>query len=164
VVLAKCKYNDKTQCLRFASADSTMKEAKRRSDCPIAFALDIFGDKWSLLIIRDLMFKSIRNYRGFLGSEEGIATNILADRLEMLECAGLIVGREDESNKSRHLYSLTEKAIDLVPAILEIVRWSADHDSQTGAPKEFVDRVKNDRDNFVREIQQQLRAQYGGER
>src|ERR1044071_667610 len=99
-----------------------MKEIRRRSDCPISYALDIFGDKWSLLIIRDLMFKHKATYGDFLNSEEKISTNILADRLELLECAGLLTWIEDSSNKSRKLYSLTNKAIDLVPALIEIIR------------------------------------------
>jgi|SRR5260221_3410711 len=121
------------------------KRIKRRSDCPISFALDIFGDKWSLLIIRDLMFKEKRTYSEFLISEEKISTNILADRLAKLEDAGLI-------SKFRCLYSLTEKGIDLVPVMVEIIRWSANHDKKTGAPKEFVDRIKHDRENFIAEL------------
>ena len=128
------------------------KKIKRRSDCPISFALDLFGDKWSLLIVRDLMFKNKKTYGEFLISEEKIATNILADRLEMLECAGLIKGKVDQEKKSRHNYELTAKGIDLVPVLIEIVLWSATHDKKTAAPKEFVDRVKTDRENFIKEL------------
>lgn len=135
-----------------------MKKIKRRSDCPISFALDIFGDKWSLLIIRDLMFKNKKTYSDFVDSEEKIATNILADRLIMLEKAGLIKSRIDSEKKSKYNYSLTEKGIDLVPVLLEIVKWSAKHDSKTAAPKEFVTRAKNDREKFIDEIISQLKA------
>jgi|SRR6185503_3288743 len=134
------------------------KKIKRRSDCPISFALDIFGDKWSLLIIRDLMFKNKRTYGEFLKSDEKIATNILADRLTMLECAGLIKCSVDEGKKSKFNYDLTEKGIDLVPVLLEIVLWSATHDIHTAAPKEFVDRVKYDKENFIKEIVQHLKS------
>jgi|SRR6185437_2226413 len=130
------------------------KRNKRRSDCPVSFALDIFGDKWSLLIIRDLMFKDKKTYSEFLLSEEKIATNILADRLEMLECAGLIKSKVDPTKKSRYNYQLTDKGIDLVPVLLEIVVWSSTHDKKTAAPKEFVDRVISDRDNFIKEIKE----------
>jgi DNA-binding HxlR family transcriptional regulator len=130
------------------------KRNKRRSDCPVSFALDIFGDKWSLLIIRDLMFKDKKTYGEFLLSEEKIATNILADRLEMLECAGLIKSKVDPTKKSRYNYQLTDKGIDLVPVLLEIVVWSSTHDKKTAAPKEFVDRVISDRDNFIKEIKE----------
>lgn len=129
-----------------------MKKIKRRSDCPIAFALDIFGDKWSLLIIRDLMFKGKKTYGDFLCSEEKIATNILADRLATLASEGIIKSEVDPGKKSKYNYSLTEKGMGLVPIMLEIVRWSATYDKDTGAPKEFVERVKNDREGFVEEI------------
>lgn len=134
------------------------KKIKRRSDCPISYALDIFGDKWTLLIIRDLMFKGKKSYGEFLLSEEKIATNILADRLSMLECAGLIKGKVDKEKKSKRNYELTDKGFDLVPVLFEIVRWSATHDKKTAAPKEFVDRVVNDRENFVKELVQQLKG------
>lgn len=134
-----------------------MAKQKRKSDCPINFALEIFGDKWSLLIIRDLMFKGKKTYGEFFLSEEKIATNILADRLIMLEEAGLIKSKKDKENKSKFNYTLTEKGIDLVPVIIEIVKWSAKHDKKTAAPKEFVDRVKNDRKKFIQEITESLR-------
>ncbi len=134
------------------------KKIKRRSDCPISYALDIFGDKWTLLIIRDLMFKGKKSYGEFLLSEEKIATNILADRLSMLECAGLIKGKVDKEKKSKRNYELTDKGFDLVPVLFEIVRWSATHDKKTAAPKEFVERVVNDRENFVKELVQQLKG------
>ncbi len=134
-----------------------MAKQKRKSDCPISFALEIFGDKWSLLIIRDLMFKGKKTYGEFLLSEEKIATNILADRLIMLEEAGLIKSKKDKANKSKFNYALTEKGIDLVPVLLEIVKWSAKHDKKTAAPKEFVDRVKNDREKFIQEITESLK-------
>jgi DNA-binding HxlR family transcriptional regulator len=137
------------------------KKFKRRSDCPVSFALDIFGDKWSLLIIRDLMFKNKATYGEFLSSEEKIATNILADRLEMLECAGLIKSKVDPGKRSRYNYELTDKGIDLVPVLLEIVLWSATHDKKTAAPKEFVERAKYDRDNFIRELKELHRKKKG---
>ena len=96
------------------------------------------------------MFKEKRTYSEFLISEEKISTNILADRLAKLEDVGLI-------SKFRCLYSLTEKGIDLVPMILEMIRWSADHDKKTAAPREFVDRIKKDRENFTNEISELLR-------
>ena len=133
-----------------------MAKQKRKSDCPIHFALEIFGDKWSLLIIRDLMFKGKKTYGEFLLSEEKIATNILADRLIMLEEVGLIKSKKDKGNKSKFNYTLTEKGIDLVPVLLEIVKWSAKHDKKTAAPKEFIDRVKNDREKFIQEITESL--------
>ena len=129
-----------------------MKNNKRRSDCPISFALDIFGDKWSLLIIRDLIFRGKKTYGEFAESEEKISTNILADRLAHLEETGLINVKKDPEKKSRKIYSLTNKGRDLIPLLLEIVKWSSKHDPDTGTPKEFLDRLFYDRENFEKEI------------
>ena len=95
-----------------------------RSDCPLNYGIEIFGDKWTLLIIRDLMFFSKRYYNEFLGSAEGIATNLLADRLTMLEKEKIIKKEKDSLHKQRFVYSLTEKGIDLLPIILSIGLWS----------------------------------------
>jgi DNA-binding HxlR family transcriptional regulator len=90
--------------------------------------LDLFGDKWSLLIVRDLLFRRKRSYRGFLEGPEGISTNILADRLKKLAAAG-IVAKRVEAGKPR--YALTEKGRDLLPMLLEMARWSSKHDPDT---------------------------------
>lgn len=95
-----------------------------RSDCPLNFGLEIFGDKWTLLIVRDLMFFEKRYYNEFLSSAEGISTNILADRLALLEQENFIEKNKDEAHKQKIIYSLTEKGIDLLPIILEIGLWS----------------------------------------
>src|SRR6478672_4825624 len=87
----------------------------RRSDCPISSALDAIGDKWSMLILRDLMFSGKRTYGEFQASAEGIATNILASRLGSLEANGLLSKSADPENGRRNLYSLTEKGLDLLP-------------------------------------------------
>src|SRR5688572_23866348 len=95
-----------------------------RSDCPLNFGLEIFGDKWSLLIIRDLMFFGKRYYNEFLASSEGISTNILAERLTMLEKEKIIKKEKDPSHKQKLIYSLTEKGIDLAPILINIGLWS----------------------------------------
>lgn len=129
-----------------------MKRVKRRSDCPINFALEIFGDKWTLLVIRDLMFRDKAHYGDFLRSDEKIATNILADRLETLECAGIIKKSQDPQNKTKYVYSLTNKGLDLTPVLIEIVLWSAKYDPKTAAHKEFVAEARKDRDEMVKRI------------
>jgi DNA-binding HxlR family transcriptional regulator len=134
-----------------------MKRTERRSDCPINFALQTFGDAWSLLVIRDLMFTERQTYGDFLGAEERMATNILADRLTRLTEAGLI-RREGEGRGAR--YALTKKGLDLLPAMLEFISWSARYDNQTGAPPAFVSRIRNDRKRVVEEIQARLKARY----
>lgn len=95
-----------------------------RSDCPLNYGIEIFGDKWTLLIIRDLMFFGKRYYNEFLQSAEGIATNMLADRLAMLEKEKIIRKEKDSQHKQKIIYSLTEKGIDLLPIILSIGLWS----------------------------------------
>ena len=95
-----------------------------RSGCPVSLGLDVFGDRWTLLIIRDLMFSGKRHYRKILHSEEHISSNILADRLQMLLAEGVISRSGDPGHAQKVVYSLTEKGIALLPIILEISRWS----------------------------------------
>lgn len=102
----------------------------RRSSCPLSFALDIFGDRWSLLVLRDLAFGGKRRYCELLRSDEGIATNILAERLERLEAHGILEKSRDPEDGRRRLYSLTSKGKDLIPVLAEIMRWAARHDPQ----------------------------------
>jgi DNA-binding HxlR family transcriptional regulator len=129
----------------------------RRSACPISYSLDFFGDKWSLLVIRDLMFFGKRRYGEFLKSGEAMATNILADRLQRLETAGIIARVDDPEQPGKGAYTLTDKGLDLLPMLLELIVWGARHDAKTGAPKAFVARVLRERDVVIREI----RAKHG---
>lgn len=102
-----------------------MESAKNyKSYCPQYLALDVFGDKWTLLIIRDMMIDGKRYFREFLQSEEKIASNILSGRLEALEAEGIIYKKPDPAHKQKIIYSLTEKGIDLFPIIMEIAKWS----------------------------------------
>ncbi len=98
---------------------------KNRSDCPISCSLDVFGDKWSLLVIRDIMLRGKVSYSDFLESEEKIATNILVNRLSLLESEGIVSKKVSTTNKSKFIYSLTQKGIDLLPIIIEIMDWGA---------------------------------------
>lgn len=130
----------------------TARPRGRRSACPIDYALGIFGDRWTLLIVRDLLFSGKRHFREFLDSPEGIATNILADRLKKLEAWGLVTRAADAESARQVIYRLTDKGLDLTPALLEIIRWSARHDADTGAPAAFVRRIEKDRDGLAAEI------------
>ena len=132
-----------------------MSKSRRRSDCPIHFALEVFGDSWTLLIVRDLMFKGRTTYTEFLRAEEGIATNILADRLARLERDGII---ERDEQRTSGGYRLTAKGVDLLPILLEIISWSAKYDPSTAAPRGFVRRVRADRGAMEREIRAGLRG------
>ena len=135
---------------------------ERRSDCPTAYALDLFGDRWTLLVVRDLMFNGRRRYGEFLEAGEGIATNILADRLGRLEACGVVESRRDPDNHRAKLYRLTRKGIDLVPLMVEMILWSARHDPDTGAGKAFVRRARRDREGLVRDIVNGLQADEHG--
>ena len=123
---------------------------ERRSGCPVSIALEIFGDRWSLLLVRDMMVRGYRTFREFQRSGEGIATNILTDRLQKLEAAGLIEReRTAEDGRSAH-YRLTAKGIALAPVLLEILIWSARHE-QTGAPCGVIDHMEQHRAEVLAE-------------
>ncbi|WP_310621240.1 winged helix-turn-helix transcriptional regulator [Flexibacterium corallicola] len=98
-----------------------------RSSCPINFGLELFGDTWSLLIIRDLIFNGKQTYGEFLTSAEGISTNILGNRLQKLEGAGILQKRVADDNKKVFLYSLTEKGTRLAPVLVEMIIWGAEN-------------------------------------
>lgn len=133
-----------------------MKQIIRKSDCPINFALEIFGDRWTFLIVRDLMFKGKHYYGEFLLSEEKIATNILADRLLLLESNGIISKSNDPSHKQKIIYRLTQKGIDLIPVLVEIIMWSAKYDKNSAVDMEFVKSVKLDKDRLISQIYSRL--------
>ena len=123
-----------------------------RSDCPISYALDLFGDKWSLLIIRDLVFDKKKFYKEFLQSKEKIATNILSDRLKKLENAGLIESKVYEKLRTQKEYSLTEKGKDLIPILVEFILWSAKYERKLAVTNEFVQKATNYRKEVIENI------------
>lgn len=123
-----------------------------RSHCPISFALDSFGDKWSLLILRDLLFRGKTYYDEFLQSPEGISTNILADRLKKLESERFIKKTQDPENKRRFIYQPDSKALDLIPMMLEMVQWSAQYDSKTIIPPSEIKKIKKDPKAYAKRI------------
>jgi DNA-binding HxlR family transcriptional regulator len=100
-----------------------MPQRRRRSDCPIHFALETFGDRWTLLVLRDLLLKGRSSYSEFLRAEERIATNILADRLRRMEEAGLIRRTAPEPGSARGAYALTPRGAALLPVLQELARW-----------------------------------------
>jgi DNA-binding HxlR family transcriptional regulator len=138
-----------------------MKLKKRKSDCPIHFGLELFGDKWTLLIIRDLMFKGKHYFGDFINSEEKIATNVLSDRLALLEKEGIIAMFKDENHKQRIVYKLTAKGIDLMPVLVEIIMWSAKYDKDTAVEMEFVRNYNKDRGALIRQISSRLIDELG---
>ena len=128
----------------------------RRSNCPVATSLDIFGDKWSLLVIRDLLFTERRRFGDFAAADERMATNVLAERLERLECEGLIRREPDPADGRKFLYGLTPKGLDLAPLIVEMIIWAARYED-TAAPTALVREMERDRRKFI----QGLRARWG---
>ena len=138
-----------------------MKDNNPNSNkCPITFALDIFGDKWSLIILRDILFKEKKYYGEFLSSSEKISTNILANRLLKLESEGLISKTRDPDNLSKYIYQLTQKGKDLLPLMLDMIEWSVKYNPQPGAPSSIIkgapanllNRLHEDREALINEI------------
>lgn len=127
-----------------------------RSHCPISLALEAIGDRWSLLILRDVIVRGKTRYQEFLNSEEGISTNILADRLVRLEQQSLLTKSDDPDDKRQFRYSPTQKALDLLPIIFEMGRWSAKYDPRTDVTNPFFLRMKAGKEGFLRQIRVQF--------
>ena len=120
---------------------------KFRSGCPLNASVEILGDRWSLLIIRDMMLRGFRSYTQFLDSYEHIATNILAHRLKKLEAYGIIATHQDPLDGRKLIYTLTQKGMDLAPILTEMVLWAAAHED-TQNP-ELIRQIKKDKQKFI---------------
>ena len=114
------------------------------SQCPIRFGLGVFGDRWSLLIIRDMMFRGSTRFQDFLDAGEGISTNVLSDRLSRLEAQRIISRQRDPANGRRVLYELTEKGKDLLPVMLAVIGWAEKYDPETRISGELGWRIRAD--------------------
>ena len=126
----------------------------RRSRCPISISLEIFGDRWSLLIVRDLMFKGLKTFGEFAAAGEAIATNMLTDRLGRLEGEGIIERRPDPKDARKIVYRLTRKGMDLAPVLIEMVLWAAQHE-ETDAPRETVRAMRANRSMVIAGLEEQ---------
>jgi DNA-binding HxlR family transcriptional regulator len=120
--------------------------AKRRSGCPLNASVEMLGDRWSLLIIRDMMLRGSKTYKEFLEGFEGIATNILAERLRRLQEYGIIATEKDPADGRKVIYLLTQKGIDLAPVMTEMVLWAAEHE-ETENPV-LVAAMRKDKQGF----------------
>ncbi len=134
-----------------------MADIKMRSDCPISCSLDIWGDKWSLLIVRDLMFAKQCTYGDFLKSGEKIATNILASRLQTLEENGIISKSGHPDSKAKVLYRLAQKGIDLLPLMIEINLWADKYYDISADQKAILKEVKKDKEKFIKTATKELK-------
>jgi len=126
---------------------------KRRSACPINVALEVFGDHWSLLIVRDLLFKGRRTFADFAGAEESIATNVLTDRLAKLEAEGILRRRPDAADRRRVRYELTAKGLDLAPVLVEMILWSSRYE-RTAATAAEIREMTNRKAQFIAAAQE----------
>ncbi len=120
--------------------------------CPIVFSLDIFGDKWSLVILRDVLLRDKRHFREFLASEEKIASNILSARLELLVNEGLLIKESDAANKSAAIYKPTEKALALIPMLLELMRWGIVYNPNADTSGPVMQQLLNDPEGLQAQI------------
>ncbi len=135
-----------------------MPKSKLNNKCPIDYALEVFGDRWTLLVLRDLMLSGKRYYRELMTSREGIATNILASRLRKMETDGLIVRKQNPEDKRQVFYEVTEKALDLIPVLLEISRWSVIYDNDSAAPPELMQRLNQEPELLIAELKETART------
>lgn len=130
-----------------------------RSHCAVNYGVEIFGDRWSLLIIRDIVFVGKKTYGDFLKSEEGIATNVLASRLAFLEEQGVLSKAPSPDDRRKDFYTLTEKGLDLIPIVLSIVLWSAKYDSKSYVRglKAFITRLSQNPTQVSDEVKALIR-------
>jgi DNA-binding HxlR family transcriptional regulator len=133
-----------------------MKTIERRSACPINYSVEIFGDKWMLLILRDLMFNGKNSFLEFRASDEKISSAVLTEKLNILLDEGIVSKVISPKNASKFLYLLTDKGIELVPVMVEFLDWGARYNPEGGL-KILVDRIKQSKKKAIRELQDKLK-------
>ena len=131
-------------------------QSHHRSRCPVSISLEMLGDRWSLLVIRDLMVRGYRTFKDFENSGEGIATNILTDRLQKLQAAGIIFSEVEASDSRRLNYRLTEKGIDLAPVLLDLLIWGSRHED-AGVSCALIAKMEKDREAVLAEVRRRWR-------
>lgn len=134
-----------------------MNKNQKRSECPLSCSLDMWGDKWSLLIIRDMLFYNKSTYGDFLKSEEGIATNILSARLLALEENEIIEKVDNPGTKARVFYKLTQKGIELFPILVEIHLWAEKYLTIPPNIKAIIKEAKKDKEGFIKSSIKELK-------
>lgn len=131
-------------------------EPCRRSDCPIANALDVLGDRWSLVIVRDLVFRGFREFGQFLGAGEGISTNILTERLDRLRRAGILVRSDHPLDGKKYVYRLTEKGVDLISLLIQLVLWGAKYTPDHAAPPRVLREMRANPEKMIASLRTAL--------
>lgn len=139
-----------------------MKTITRRSGCPISYTMDILGDKWTMLIMRDLLLYGKDSFSEFLCSDEKIATNILTDRLSVLLQEGFVTKHTAPTNKSKFLYRPTEKAIELIPVLAEITLWAEKYNPD-GAPADITGPLKKNRTKALLDLKKKVEERFNAE-
>lgn len=134
-----------------------MRNTRKRSSCPISYSLDLLGDKWVLLILRDIALSDKHFYKDFLEAEEGIATSVLSERLKMLEANSIIKSRPYELKRSMKHYSLTEAGIALIPALIELWSWGAKHDPASSVDGDELLRRMSAKQDIIAHFQKAAR-------
>jgi DNA-binding HxlR family transcriptional regulator len=129
--------------------------------CPVRYGATVLGDPWTLVLLRDLLFKGKRHFREFL-TDESPATNVLSDRLANLEAAGIITRRRDTEKGNQVICELTEKGVSLMPVFLAMIDWSATYDAETEVPSWFIAAYRADPQGFVREMVGQFKQAQSG--
>ena len=135
-----------------------MKTIERRSTCPINYSVEIFGDKWMLLLLRDLMFNGKNSFLEFRASDEKISSAVLTEKLNILLNEGIVFKVTSPKNASKFLYLLTEKGIELVPLMVEFLNWGSRYNPD-GGPKLLLERIKKNKKKAITELQDKLRSQ-----
>jgi DNA-binding HxlR family transcriptional regulator len=130
---------------------------KRRSGCPLNASVEMLGDRWSLLILRDMMLRGYETFNEFLHSDEKIATNILADRLRRLEAYGIVETERDSADGRKIIYTLTPKGIDLAPVLTEMVLWAARHEET--ANQALVRQMRTGKEQLLASVRQRWAEQ-----
>jgi DNA-binding HxlR family transcriptional regulator len=122
------------------------------TECPVVFTVDLLGDNWSLIILRDLLLNDKSHFREFRASKEGIASNILSNRLEGMIAAGLVTKEADTSNKSAVIYRPTQKALDLLPMLFELIRWGVKYNPDIDISDPGIQLLLKDQDKLHRQV------------
>lgn len=133
------------------------RKPRRRSACPVSISLEMLGDRWSLLIVRDLMVRGLRTFKEFSESGEGIATNILADRLRALESNQIIASETEQADGRKVNDRLAKKGMDLAPVLLELLIWGARHE-ETAAPCALITKMEKNREAVLAEVRRRWRT------